>query len=66
MVTFGIGETLVWIHVDEDLNRKVNDFVKIIKAPEPNAKSMQYQVLVLRTNEPDVAFSDELYRWEKQ
>lgn len=69
MATFNIGEKLVWIHVDEDTGQRVNDFVRVMKVPDVTAKSSsakaQYSVQVLRTNEPAIAFVDELFRWEK-
>ncbi len=66
---FSVGETLVWSHLDEALGKKVNDFIKIMREPAQNSKTStgkkQYQVQILRTNEPALAFADELFRFEK-
>ena len=66
---FQVGEQLVWIHIDEETGRKVNDFVKVMRAANPGGRTYgareQYQVMVVRTNEPALAFSDELFRYQE-
>lgn len=64
---FNVGEQLVWSHIDEETGKKINTFVKVMKAPRPDGKTFasreQYQIQVLGTNEPALAFSDELSRY---
>lgn len=69
MPSFNEGEILVWMHVDEDTGQSINDFVRVMRSPRAEARTFgareQYQVMVLRTNEPALAFRDELFHFEK-
>jgi hypothetical protein len=68
-MTFSVGEKLVWMRIDEQTGQHVNDFVRVMRVPKPDARTHgareQYQVMVLRTNEPAIAWRDELYRFEE-
>lgn len=67
---FSVGQKLVWVHVDEETGQKVNDFVKVMAVPrdglKTNSVKLQYRVQVLRTNEPAIAFKDELFDYSEE
>ena len=63
---FNVNETVAWAHIDEETGQRVNELVRVMRVPNPDAElrsaRIQYQVMVLRTGEPALAFADEMMR----
>ena len=56
-----VGETVVWMRVDEQTGKRLSDLVKICEVRTFVGKPI-YRVQIIRTGEIAQAFSDELFR----
>lgn len=66
--SFRIGERAVWVHVNEEDGRKLQDLVEVRAVSQGRRTAVTgrpyYVVRVLRTGEVCNAWSDEMYRYD--
>jgi len=63
---YSVGEQLVWVHVNDETNKRVNEMVTVMNVKVMNkGKGRPHYIVKTVTGDAGNAWHDELFRFEQ-